>query len=244
MRAAYLALIVAAGVLVSVAYARQAASVVDNTAPEDAPADDSSSSDSSTAIDDAASALDNSNPFAQMEQNNMSQSAEDANCAAFLAMLRHSEGTDQQPDPYAVCYHYAHTVQDFSDHPANTGEWKGERLTDQQCIGAGLNPGCVSTAAGAYQLIRPTWNGCKRALALPDFSPESQDKAALYLIQQRGALDDVKAGRFDDAVAKCSKTATRPAEWASLPGANYAGQGMRSMDALRVAYTEAGGVFA
>ncbi|QAZ41584.1 endolysin [Methylibium sp. Pch-M] len=161
----------------------------------------------------------------------------DNNTAAFLSMLRSAEGTDRRADPYRVCYGYAHTIEDMSDHPAVTGEWRGAKLPDAICSGAGLGPGCVSTAAGAYQLIRPTWLECKRKLGLTDFSPASQDAAAVYLIRRRGALEDVQAGRLSDAIAKVAK------EWASLPGAGY-GQPERRLAGLSDAFARAGGVMA
>jgi muramidase (phage lysozyme) len=76
--------------------------------------------------------------------------------------------------------------------------------------------------------------GARNALGLPDFSPASQDRAALYLVEKRGALEDVKAGRLAQAVSKCRN------EWASLPG-NYARQGQRSLEQLAAWYQSAGG---
>ncbi|MBB1073645.1 glycoside hydrolase family 104 protein [Rhodoferax sp. 4810] len=160
-----------------------------------------------------------------------------ANIAAFLATLRQAEGTAAAVNPYAVCYGYRHQISNFADHPANTGEWKGERLPDAMCINAGFGPGCVSTAAGAYQIIRPTWNKVRAALGLGDFSATSQDAAAVELIRRRGALEDVKAGQIATAIDKCRN------EWASLPG-NYAKQGQRSQADLLVWYYTNGGVFA
>ena len=156
------------------------------------------------------------------------------NIAAFLAVLRSAEGTARETDPYRVCFGYSHTINDMSDHPAITGEWRGERLEDAMCKNAGFGPGCVSTAAGAYQIIRPTWKTLKAALSLPDFGPSSQDAAAVELIRRRGALEDVKAGRLGLAVGKCRN------EWASLPG-NFAGQGQRSLATLENWYTQTGG---
>jgi len=160
-----------------------------------------------------------------------------ANIAAFLATVRQAEGTANSPDPYAVCFGYHHTIQDFSDHPALTGEWKGERLPDAMCVNAGFGPGCVSTAAGAYQIIKPTWLKMQAALGLPDFTATSQDAAAVELIRRRGAMEDVKAGRFAAAVGKCRN------EWASLPG-NYAKQGQRSIAQLETWFQQSGGITA
>jgi muramidase (phage lysozyme) len=159
------------------------------------------------------------------------------NVRAFLTLIAWSEGTDKAADPYRCCYAYRHTLVDMSEHPAVTGEWKGERLPDAMCRKAGIKPPCVSTAAGRYQLIRPTWVTCRDALDLPDFSPDSQDRAAIHLIQKRGALDDVHAGRVAAAIVKCRL------EWASLPGAGY-GQPERAFAGLQEAYLAAGGTLA
>jgi lysozyme len=159
------------------------------------------------------------------------------NIAAMLSMIRFAEGTAQSGDPYRVCYGYRHTVGNLADHPAITGEWKGERLSDSMCKNAGFGPGCVSTAAGAYQIIKPTWAKIKGALGLDDFGPNSQDSAAIELIRRRGALEDVKAGRIATAIDKCRN------EWASLPG-NYAKQGQRSLASLVDWYQQSGGYLA
>jgi lysozyme len=73
-------------------------------------------------------------------------------------------------------------------------------------------------------------------LALTDFSPPNQDKAAIYLIQRRGALTDVKAGNFTKAVEKCKNV------WASLPGSPYGQNPKRYAEAVSY-YKQAGGTF-
>lgn len=159
------------------------------------------------------------------------------NTEAFLSLIAYAEGTDREADAYRVCFGYRHTIKNLDEHPAVSGEWGGEKLPDALCLRAGKAPGCVSTAAGRYQIIRPTWNGIKKRLRLPDFSPSSQDRAALYLITNRGALEDVHAGRVQTAISKCRS------EWASLPGAGY-GQPERRITSLLAAFTGAGGVLA
>lgn len=156
------------------------------------------------------------------------------NQTAFLAMIRKAEGTDNEADPYRVCYGFRHTVEDLSNHPCITGEWMGETLPDSLCANAGFGPGCKSTAAGAYQFIKPTWLGLQRKLGLPDFGPMSQDRAALQRIADAGALQDVLAGRVPQAVRKVR------AVWASLPG-NYAKQGQRDITQLAAWFEQAGG---
>jgi muramidase (phage lysozyme) len=141
------------------------------------------------------------------------------NRAAFLAMIRKSEGT-AGPNGYRTFYGGS-LFSDLSAHP-NTPHTAA---------------GITSTAAGAYQFLFRTWEECRRALSLPDFSPESQDAAAVFLIKRRGALPDVDAGNFAAAVAACRK------EWASLPGAGY-GQHENTLASLQAAYVAAGGVVA
>lgn len=92
-----------------------------------------------------------------------------------------------------------------------------------------------SSAAGAYQFIVSTWDETARLMGLTDFSPGSQDLAALGRIAARGALDDVMSGRFDVAIGKLAR------EWASLPGSPY-GQPTISMQRARNVFADAGGV--
>lgn len=158
------------------------------------------------------------------------------NQAAFLMAIRHAEGT-AGADGYRVMFGGA-LFDSFSDHPR-----RAFKFTDQ----AGRE--LWTTAAGAYQFMAvsplpgggvtrsDTWDRIKRKLGLRDFSPESQDAAALALIDEAGALADVQMGRFADAVRKVRGI------WASLPGAGY-DQPERALAWLQARYTEAGGTLA
>lgn len=143
-------------------------------------------------------------------------SREYKNLKAFLIMIQYSEGTFGK-DGYRMLYGGG-IFNDLSKHP-NT------RVTKW---------GITSTAAGAYQILNKTWNELQTKLKLPDFSPLSQDKAAIELIRRRKALEDVMAGRFAQAIEKCKK------EWASLPGAGY-GQNEKNAKSLLAVYKIAGG---
>lgn len=169
--------------------------------------------------------------------NTMPSDTAQRNTAALLETIKRCEGTAGQPDPYRVCYAYRHTIRDLRDHPAITGEWRGEALPDDMCRAAGFGAGCVSTAAGAYQIIKPTWTRLKGRLGLPDFGPASQDAAAIQLLRERGALAKIERGDLAGAIAAARK------EWASLPGAGY-GQGERTMAWVQARYIEAGGALA
>jgi muramidase (phage lysozyme) len=97
--------------------------------------------------------------------------------------------------------------------------------------------GYASSAAGAYQFLQPTWQGTAKALGLPDFSPKSQDLAALYLIdKKRGALDPfLKGEKFGTVTNKLAP------EWASLPtsgGGSYYGQPSKPLGDLYKYYEQ------
>jgi muramidase (phage lysozyme) len=69
-----------------------------------------------------------------------------------------------------------------------------------------------STAAGAYQINFPTWRDeIQPANNFPDFTPPSQDAAAIYLLKKIGAYDALVAGDIDTFLRRASR------KWASLP---------------------------
>lgn len=138
------------------------------------------------------------------------------NLGAFLWMLRCCEGTAGL-DGYRTLYGGG-LFNSFADHPNRT-------------VTAG---GYTSTAAGAYQILYRTWRDFIAANGPHDFSPDSQDLCARWLIGRRGATADVEAGRLEAAIARCNK------EWASLPGSPY-GQPTRDMAYCRAKYRQAGG---
>lgn len=163
------------------------------------------------------------------------QDQAEANAAAFLAMIRKAEGT-AGPNGYRTIFG-GRLFTSYADHPRQAVQFKD---------GAGRT--LWTSAAGAYQFLAispipggytrmDTWDRLQRKLGLVDFSPASQDAAALELIREAGALADVRAGRFDQAVTKVRTI------WASMPGAGYA-QPERRLEDLRAAYITAGGFLA
>jgi muramidase (phage lysozyme) len=131
------------------------------------------------------------------------------NMRAFLDTLAFAEGTN---DSYNYIFSFA-TFSSYAGHP--------RRL---MCSG-----GYCSDAAGRYQIKSTTWDEVRRTLGLTDFSPESQDRAAVQLIKWRGGYDDVERinsmNSFDDAVYAVRY------EWASLPHSPY-GQPVHSVAKL------------
>jgi len=145
-----------------------------------------------------------------------------ANLNAFLDMLATSEGTIKRGDDGYNVIVGGTLFSPYAEHPN---------------VKVDLGSGLISTAAGRYQFLHRTWIALAAQCGCADFSPVCQDTACIELIRQRFALDDVQAGRFDDAVAKCRNI------WASLPGAGY-GQRENSLDMLRGDYEDFGGTVA
>lgn len=133
------------------------------------------------------------------------------NVKAMLAVIRKGEGTSDT-NGYKRIFG-GQLFSSFADHPRITVK-KG---------------GYTSSAAGAYQFLISTWDETRAKMRLNDFSPASQDLAALGRIAARGALDDVIAGRFEAAIKKLNK------EWASLPLSPY-GQPVQTMQGARNIY--------
>ena len=153
---------------------------------------------------------------------NMSNDQADRNLKAFLDMIAYSEGTSG-PDGYRTLFGGG-KFDSFADHPRVYKSFTN-----------GIGQVLKTSAAGRYQFLAKTWDAMAAALHLPDFGPESQDRAAIELISQRGALNDVRAGRTENAIRKCAPI------WASMPGAGYA-QPERKLSALVAQYRAAGGV--
>lgn len=156
------------------------------------------------------------------------------NLDAFLQAIRYGEGTSAA-NGYSIKVGGG-TFDGFAQHPALLG-WRGWQMPLAMAQAAGFPNGAVSTAAGAYQINRPTWKRISAKLNLADFTPASQDAAAIELIREKGALGDINAGRIAQAVAKVAKI------WASLPGAGY-GQNEVGMNTFFNHYNNAGGQLA
>lgn len=142
------------------------------------------------------------------------------NVRAFLRAIRLGEGTSDD-DGYRRIVGGGE-FDSFADHPRKRVWIDRYKL--------------YSSAAGAYQFIAPTWDEMAQQYDLPDFSPENQDRAAVGLLIRRKALDDVIAGRIEQAIDKCKL------EWASLPGSTY-GQRTESLDRVLAEYQKWGGRF-
>jgi muramidase (phage lysozyme) len=142
-----------------------------------------------------------------------------ANLDAFLDTIAVSEGTAGKGDDGYNVLVGGDLFNNYDDHPRRLIKIRND---------------LSSTAAGRYQLLQRYYDYYKEHLGLPDFSPESQDQIAIQQISESNALEDIEAGLFVKAVAKCAHI------WASLPGAGY-GQHEQPIHKLIAAYTAAGG---
>lgn len=128
------------------------------------------------------------------------------NVRKFLMLITFTEGTDRDKTPYNELFGFTNFIG-YSKHP-------GILIKSRNYS---------STAAGRYQILKKT----AAYLKMKDFTPESQDLAAIQLIKDAKAYDLVVAGKFEEAIGKTNKI------WASLPGSPY-GQPTRKMsDALK-----------
>lgn len=148
-----------------------------------------------------------------------------ANRKAFLDMIAFSEiGPDllaRSDNGYNVLVGGG-LFHGYADHPQKSIEYQ---------------PGKYSTAAGRYQILARYFRAYRIMLHLQDFGYEAQDAIALQMIRECKALDDIDAGRIQDAIRKCSS------RWASFPGAGYQ-QHENKIDKLLEAYVDAGGILA
>ena len=156
--------------------------------------------------------------------------AQQINVKAFLDTIRWCEGTEGELG-YRMLFGYHPRVRpknlfsDFSKHPNKAirlPSGKDER---------GKTTYITSTAAGAYQILYRTYLDVNRKIIIKDFTPETQDKIAIQLIKQRGALDEVLRGEIEKAVFLCQN------EWASLPNSKY-GQPTKTIQGFLKKYEE------
>jgi muramidase (phage lysozyme) len=116
------------------------------------------------------------------------------NTTAMLGLIAWAEGTD---DRYNVIYTGA-KFDSFDQHPARV-----------MC-----SAGICSDAAGRYQFLSTTWQPLKTKLNLLDFSPQSQDRAAIELIKQCGGYSAAVRGDVASFADRCWS------QWASLQSAS------------------------
>jgi len=135
---------------------------------------------------------------------------------AFLDTIAAAEGT-ASPDGYRTQY-TGTKFASFQDHPREMR--CGRRYGKKLC----------SDAAGRYQFLSTTWDRFAKKFSISDFSPENQDLMAIELIREKGALEDIEAGRLESAVRKLAYI------WPSFR--RYGGSVESSMPKLEAMYQQ------
>lgn len=131
---------------------------------------------------------------------------------AFLRCLREYECTTERDD--AKRFNMLNAAL-----PSNPQSRRFDSYKSHPWEGNG-NPASGSTAAGAYQIVYGTWKEKfdRGLIAVPagkdKFSPEVQNRIAVMKLYDRGALNFIRKGDIEKAIADTSL----PNEWSSLPG--------------------------
>lgn len=114
---------------------------------------------------------------------NQSSINADANTKAFLDMIARAEGSER----YNILFGGG-TFQGYADHPRRVIQG--------------------SSAAGRYQILQGTYDDAKRTIGVTDFTPNSQDQIAIWLIRRRDALSNVQQGNIAQAIEQLDETWT------------------------------------
>ncbi|MEG4572256.1 glycoside hydrolase family 104 protein [Microcoleus sp. N3A4] len=140
---------------------------------------------------------------------------------AFLDTIAAAEGT-ATPEGYRTQY-TGTKFASFQDHPREMR--CGRRYGKKLC----------SDAAGRYQFLSTTWDRFAQKFGVRDFSPENQDLMAIELIREKGALEDIEAGRLESAVRKLAYI------WPSFR--RFGGSVESSMPTLEAMYLQNLGIY-
>lgn len=107
----------------------------------------------------------------------------DQNAREFLNLISKAEGTDKYANKGYNTLFGGGQFESYSDHPRQYFEHNGTR----------------TSAAGRYQITAESWDDAVRALGPMDFSPENQDRVALWLARRAGQGENIRNGNFTEA---------------------------------------------
>ncbi|MFM1283127.1 glycoside hydrolase family 104 protein [Yersinia enterocolitica] len=149
------------------------------------------------------------------DSSDLNNLVDDPNVRQYLEVLSKAEGTASYANSGYNTMFGGDQFYDNSDHPRQLKDFTQTDGTKNK-----------TSAAGRYQFTSSSWDDAAKALNLTDFSPRSQDLAALFLIQRAGQLENVTNGNFADATSGLGGV------WASLPSSNCA-QPKRSWEEIQ-----------
>ena len=116
--------------------------------------------------------------------------------ADFLALIRSVENKGVSGTQIYHRSYEGHSFMNMSDHPRKEYRAWGHK----------------SDVAGAYQIRAATFDNAKKHGIAHDFSPQAQDKVAVWLSQRAGASTYITNGDFHSAYILLHST------WSALPG--------------------------
>jgi len=140
---------------------------------------------------------------------------------ALLSVIRQFESNDD----YYILYGGGH-FSDDSQHPNIRVPFYNPRRAGPYGVANDY-----STAAGAYQINKPTYDTYAPRLGVTDFSPATQDMLAYVILNDVGADVAVANGDIAQAFQLASK------KWASMPGST-AGQNPQALQVALNAYQQ------
>ncbi|MEQ9770878.1 lysozyme [Pectobacterium jejuense] len=156
--------------------------------------------------------------YLKQKAGNLGDALNNPHARSYLDAISRAEGTSGYMNSGYHTMFGGGQVASLADHP--------RQLKDFQQTDGTWNK---TSAAGRYQFTQKSWDEAAAALGLNDFSPKSQDMAALWLIQRAGQLDNVLSGDFMTATNNLGGV------WASLPSSPYA-QPKRSQAEMEAYY--------
>lgn len=124
------------------------------------------------------------------------------NVQLFLDLLAEAEGASKG---YNTLFGGS-VLQDLSDHPKIMQDYLNSKTGEVS----------KTSAAGRYQFKKDSWEEQEKRLGLTDFTPHSQDLAAVGLMMYKpSTLEALKKGDFNKALKDYGSY------WASLPSSPY-----------------------
>jgi len=136
---------------------------------------------------------------------------------ALLTVIRVFESGSQ----YDALAGYVGTVPNPAMHPAFDIVNFPPGGTYAARNGGFYNRRLNSSAAGAYQIIKGTWQNFAIKNGITSFDSDSQDQVAALILQSTGALNPLSNGNLESAIRKAS------VQWASLPGGTQSNHTMQ-----------------